>query len=81
VERVEIEYAGPNAFDGSNPHVWFVTAKVWAASRGDGKPMGPRGYGAAGSFFLRQQDGWVHVSEGSFPEFVGLLMRLFNYWG
>ena len=81
VERVEIEYAGPNAFDGSNPHVWFVTAKVWAASRGDGKPMSPRGYGAAGSFFLRLEDGWVHVPEGAFPQFVGLLMRLFNYWG
>jgi len=31
VERVEIEYAGTNSFDGSNPHVWFVVAQVWAA--------------------------------------------------
>lgn len=81
VEQIEIVSAGPNAFDGSNPHVWFVTAKVWAARRGDGKPISPRGYGAAGSFFLRVQDGWVHVSEGSFPEVIGLLMRLFDYWG
>ena len=35
IERVEIEYAGPNEKDGSDPHVWFVMAKVWAARRGD----------------------------------------------
>ena len=39
VEKVEIEYAGTNSFDGSNPRVWFVIAKVWAARRADGKPM------------------------------------------
>jgi len=57
IERVEISSAGPNAFDGSSPRVRLVTARVWAASRGDGKPTSPRGYGAAGSFFLRVQDG------------------------
>lgn len=81
VERVEIDYAGPNAHDGSNPHVWFVTAKVWAARRGDGKPVSRQGYDLAGSFFLRVQDGWVHVAEGQLPALVGSCMRLFGYWG
>lgn len=78
VERVEIEYAGTNSFDGSNPHVWFVVAKVWAARRADGKAVGWRGYDSAGSFFLRVGDGWVHVPEGKFPEFIGFGMRLFG---
>ncbi len=78
VEKIEIEYAGPNAFDGSNPHVGFVVAKVWAAGRADGKPVGSHGYGSAGSFFLHTKDGWVHVPEGAFPEFVGFGMKLFG---
>lgn len=81
VEKVEIIRAGPNSFDGSNPHVWFVTAKVWAARRGDWKPVSQRGYDSAGSFFLRVKDGWVHVAEGQLPEFVGGCMRLFGYSG
>ncbi len=78
VERVEIVYAGTNSFDGSNPDVWFVTARVWAARRGDGKAISGRGYDSAGSFFLRTQDGWVHVSEGKFPQFIGYGMRFFG---
>ena len=78
IERVDIEYAGPNEKDGSDPHVWFVMAKVWAARRGDWTPVGGRKYDSAGSFFLRVHDGWVHVSEGSFPEFVGFGMKLFD---
>lgn len=81
IEKVEIEHAGPNAFDGSNPHVWFVVAKVWAAKRADGTPISQRGYESAGSFFLRVKDGWVHVAEGQFPELVGHCMRLFGYSG
>lgn len=78
IEKVEIVYAGTNSFDGSSPHVWYVIADVRAASRGDGKPVHPRGYDSAGSFFLRVQDGWVHVPEGRFPELVGLGMQLFG---
>ena len=81
VQRVEIDYAGPNARDGSQPHVWFVTAKVWAARRGDGQPVSARGYDLAGSFFLRLQDGWVHVPEGRLPQLVGRLMTLYGYEG
>lgn len=78
IEKIEIVYAGTNSFDGSSPHVWYVIADVRAASRGDGKPVHPRGYDSAGSFFLRVQDGWVHVPEGRFPELVGLGMQLFG---
>lgn len=78
VDRVEIVYAGTNSFDGSSPHVWFVVADVWAARRGDGKPIHPRGYDSGGSFFLRVKDGWVHVPEGRFPELVGFGMQLFG---
>ena len=78
IERVEIEYAGPNSHDGSNPHVWFVMAKVWAARRADWQPVGGRGYDSAGSFFLHVKEGWVHVGEGSFPEYVGWAMKLFD---
>lgn len=81
VENVEIVRAGPASFSGSDPHVWFVVAKVWAAKRGGGKPIGQRGFDLGGSYFLHVQDGWVHVAEGSFPPLVGLCMRLFNYWG
>jgi hypothetical protein len=81
VDRVEIERAGPNSFDGDHPDVWFVTARVWAARRGDFTPVGSRGYDSAGSFFLRVRDGWVHVPEGHFPELVGSLMRLFHHSG
>lgn len=81
IERVEIDHAGPNAFDGSLPHVWFVTAKVWAARRGDGQPVSARGYDLPGSFFLQFQDGWVHMAEGRLPQFVGWLMTLYGYQG
>jgi len=80
IERVEITYAGPNSFDGSDPHVWFVTAQVWATRRADWKPIHQRGYDSAGSFFLRVREGWVHVPEGRFPELIGLGMRLFGPW-
>ncbi len=81
IEKVEIVRSGPNAFDGSYPHVWFVGANVWADRRADGKPVSPRGYGSAGSFFLHVQDGWVHVPEGRFPDVIGFFMELFDYWG
>jgi hypothetical protein len=81
LESVEIQYAGPNARDGSNPHVWFVVAQVRAASRASGAAVSPRGYDSAGSFFVRVQDGWVHIPEGQLPELVGHLMRLFHYAG
>ena len=81
IQRVEIDRAGPNARDGSQPHVWFVTARVWAARRSNGQPVSARGYDLPGSFFLRLDDGWVHVPEGRLPQLVGRLMALYGYKG
>ena len=81
IERIEIEHAGPNSFDGSNPHVWFVAGKVWAAQRSNGEPLHSKGYDFPGSYFLRVREGWVHVPEGRLPELVGAWMRLFHYSG
>jgi hypothetical protein len=81
VQRITIDHAGPNAHDGSQPHVWFVTAKVWAASRGDGRPVSTRGCDLPGSFLLHVRDGWVHLREGQLPQLVGWLMTLYRYQG
>jgi hypothetical protein len=78
----EIILAGPNSFDGSSPHVWYVIACVWADRRVDGSLVGHgRGYDQPGSFFLHTKEGWVHVSEGAFPELLGALMRFYGLAG
>jgi len=79
--RVEIVGAGPNRHDGGQPHVWFVGARVWSERRPDGKLTAPRGYYSGGSFFLHVQEGWVHVPEGAFPEFIGWAMTLYGLEG
>jgi hypothetical protein len=79
VERIEIRLAGVDNHDGSQPHVWFVSAWVFADQRPDGKPT-PRGYGG-GSYFLRVEEGWVHVPEGAFPNFIGWVMGLYSLEG
>jgi len=81
VERIEIDHAGTNSFDGSNPHVGFVSARVWAAQRADGNALHGQGYDYPGSYFLQVRDGWVHMPEGRLPEVIGFLMRLFHYDG
>jgi len=73
VERIEIEYAGPNERDGRDPHVWFVSARVWL--------KGQERYQVPGSFFLHVEEGWVHVPEGRLPELVGTWMELLHYNG
>jgi MFS family permease len=79
--QVKILSAGPNAFDGSLPHIWYVIAEVRASSRSDGSAMGRNGCDAPGSFFIQTRDGWVHVSEGAFPEFIGFWMKVFGWAG
>jgi hypothetical protein len=81
--EAEIVYAGPNSFDGSSPHVWYVIACVWAAKHADGSSVGneSRNYDAPGSFFLNTKDGWVHVPEGWFPEVLGFWMSLYGISG
>lgn len=81
IERVVIDHAGTNRFDGRMPHIWFVTARVYAAARGDGKVISPGQFDYPGSYFLRIDDGWVHVPEGAFPELVGRAMERFELYG
>lgn len=79
--EVKILYAGTNSLDGNNPHVWYVIAEVRASARADGSEMGVNGCDAPGSFFLQTKAGWVHVSEGAFPTFMGFWMKLFGWAG
>jgi hypothetical protein len=79
--EVKILYAGTNSFDGSAPHVWYVIAEVRASARADGSEMGHNGCDAPGSFFLQTREGWVHVSEGAFPGFMGFWMKVFGWAG
>jgi len=76
-QDVVIIHAGPNSFDGSNPHIWYVVADIRPHVHEEGFRIGGSGYGA-GSFFLHSKDGWIHVPEGAFPEVVGFGMRLFG---
>jgi hypothetical protein len=73
VDRIEFEYAGPNERDGRDPHVRFVVAKVYL--------QGQERYQYPGSYFLRLEEGWVHVPEGRLPRLVGTWMRLLRYNG
>jgi len=81
ISRVDVLYAGPNSFDGSQSHIWYVIAEVRATSRADGSSLGHQGCDAPGSFFLQTKQGWVHVPEGAFPEILGFLMNLFGIAG
>jgi hypothetical protein len=79
--KIKIIQAGPNSFDGSNPFIWYVIAEVRASSRADGGALGRNGCDAPGSFFLQTRQGWVHVGEGAFPEYVGMWMKVFGMAG
>jgi hypothetical protein len=78
VTQIEIVSAGVDRHDGRHPHVWYVTAKVWADKRPDGEPVGPRGYYAPGSYFVRVPEGWVHIEEGYLPHLIGMCMEVFG---
>ena len=80
IQRIEIDHAGPNAFDGSNPHIWFVVARVLAEQRRDGSRLPPTG-DYPGSFYLKVHDGWIHRPEGSFPGLIGFFMKVFHLEG
>ncbi len=83
IQKIELLHTGTNSFDGSRPHVWFVTAKVWAGTRADGSRVGngSRDYDFPGSFFLHTRKGWVHVPEGAFPELMGFWMAVYDLAG
>ncbi len=74
-------WAGTNSFDGSKPHVWYVTAEIHATSRADGSELGHNGCDAPGSYYLQTKEGWVHVSEGAFPGFIGFWMKVYGWAG
>jgi hypothetical protein len=81
ITSTDIRYAGPNSFNGSQPHVWYVVAEVRASRRRDGSRLGVGGCDAPGSFFLETKQGWVHVSEGAFPRFIGFWMKALGLAG
>jgi hypothetical protein len=78
VVRLEDVRASINRHDGSQPHVWFGGATVYL----DRIPQGwDRTQYSAGSYFIRVKEGWVHVSEGAFPEFMGWVMEFYGLEG
>jgi hypothetical protein len=86
-ERVEIEQAGTNSFDGSNPHVWYVIYRVYAKSHPPcdlehpGAALYNGAYEHGGTFYLDMRDGWVLMGEGYFPEYIGAWMKVFGLAG
>ena len=77
VVRIENVWAEPNSKN-AQPHVWFGGAEVYL----DRVPQGERwDHYSSGSFYIRVREGWVHVSEGAFPEFIGWVMELYNMEG
>jgi len=81
ISSIDILYAGTNSFDGSKPYIWYVIAEVRAASRADGSKLGHQGCDAPGTFFLQTREGWVHLPEGAFPEWIGFWMNVFGIAG
>jgi hypothetical protein len=77
VVRIDNVRVGPNRTD-AQPHVWFAGADVYL----DRIPQAGRwDHYSSGSFYIRVREGWVHVSEGAFPEFIGWVMELYNMEG
>lgn len=74
VIKVEILHADKEIFD----DLWFVEARVWAASRVDEKVFSDQDSDNPGTFFLRVHHGWVLVPEGKCPEVIALGAWLFG---
>jgi hypothetical protein len=68
---------------GGGPHVWFVSACIWADSRADGSAVGSatHDYDSPGSYFVNTPEGWVLMPETSLPLFVGFWMKIFGLAG
>jgi hypothetical protein len=87
LEKVDIEQAATNSFDGSDPHVWFVMYTIYAQNHPpcDLEHPGPRLYHGTfergGVFFLNVKEGWVRMPEGKFPTFIGHWMKVLGLAG
>ena len=78
VVKMEDVRASVNQHDGSQPHVWFGGARVYL----DRAPQSlDRTEYSSGSYFLHVKEGWIHVPEGAFPEFIRWVMELYNMEG
>ena len=82
IEEAWIRNAGPEIAFGGGPHVWFVTACVWAESRADGSPVGSatHDFDFPGGYYVETKEGWVPMSEES-ALFVGFWMKVFSLAG
>jgi hypothetical protein len=78
VVKLEDIWANPNNHDGALPHVWFGGATVYLDRIPEGGNLSQYN---SGSFYLHVRNGWVHLPEGAFPEFVGWVMELYDMEG
>jgi hypothetical protein len=84
IQEARIVGTGQEIFPlGGGPHVWFVTACVWANSRADGSPVGSptHDFDYPGYFFVNTHEGWLMMPETSVPLFVGFWMPIFDLAG
>ena len=77
VVRIENVRAGPNRSN-AQPQVWFGGATVYMDRAPEGHDLD---YYQSGSFYIHIAEGWIHVSEGAMPEFIGWVMELYNMEG
>ena len=78
VKSISSINCSPNDPQGSLPFVWFCTARVKMDRIPDGYH---KSEWLAGNFYVHMRDGWVFMSEGSFPGFVGGVMERYDLEG
>ncbi len=88
VEKVDIEHASTNSFDGSNPHIWYVIYRVYAKNHAPCDTENPgsalyhnKTYESGGNFWLNVKQGWVFMPEGKFPMVIGFWMKVLGLAG
>ena len=79
--QVKIIYAGTNSFDGSDPYIWYAIAEYRASAHADGSKLHRDGCDSGGNFYLHTEKGWVYLSEGAFPVYVGKWMKILGMAG
>ena len=52
-----------------------------ALSQADGSHLRHHGCDAPGSYILQIKEGWVHIPEGAFPEFLSFWLSMFGQDG